>query len=79
MDPDVFIVIAFSTEVALFAIGGGLFVGREWRRQALGADADRRELARLASGIRGRGRRRSQAIDHRAVIDVRRNGRERHL
>ena len=44
-----FITIAFCTEVALFAICGGLFVEHEWRRDAHRVDADPQELARLAT------------------------------
>jgi hypothetical protein len=77
MDPDVFITIAFCAEVALFAIGGGLFVRREWRRHAIGVDADRRELARLAGRRRGLARRLGQATDPRVVSDVPRNRRGR--
>jgi hypothetical protein len=52
MDPDVFITIAFCAEVALFAIGGGVFVWHEWRREALGFGADQQELSRLSRSRR---------------------------
>lgn len=78
MNPDVFITIAFRAEVALFAIGGGLFVGHEWRREAVGVDAGRREPSRL-SRSRGLARERGEGADDRAVDDVRRHGRERRL
>jgi hypothetical protein len=48
--PDLFITIAFCAEVALFGIAGGLLVWHEWRREAVEATADRRELALLRTG-----------------------------
>jgi hypothetical protein len=52
VQPDLFITIAFGAEAALVGIAGGLLVRHEWRHEAAEADADRRELARVANRAR---------------------------